>query len=1290
MANLDTTRHLLRPSKRYVGARMQQGRSVLDSDWNEDATLRAEELRQTFVELIGAHGSSNAGFGIDEIDTFVQRLTADGSEVTTYDFGLRPGSFWLGGMRLTVDGEPETFLSQVDWLQINASASSLPTQPTAQELLGPPNMGGIHVYQPGLVAAQRLDLVYLEAWEQPVTAVEDSELRERALGGPDTSARIRRMRRIHVLPNLASSGFSAGLEQLRVLLENETTGTQTGTFDAETAELTSVARLTVVPIAEPGTQPCGPTPPRGYTGHEDQAIRVELRGTNSLVWGFGNAAPLYRARIGAGRLITLHGRPRDPHRYPQAGQIAELIPWGSKLPNDEKAAELTGHLVRISGSYNPATGELELAENLPEALVAWLTGATEHYRIQDPEPSYVYVRIWDRGPDITSDTLLDTRTGAVQLGHTGLQLTLEGAGRSGDYWIIAARRGTPELVVPWQLLTSEPPQGPRRFYAPLAIFTWEAPLQLLTAAQRDELEPGTFFSIPYDVESAVTAVYGPVVAKVTDVRRPLTRLCMRGCATISVGDGDISHGMVNSLADALDLLPLQGGRIQLLRGLHVVDELEALVLQSRRNITICGCGLESKLVSSELVTAAASIYTQGAPLLTLRDCDSIVLEDFIVVGDRAVGIKLENVGDTTNRNIRIVGVRFEMDGEHNPDETTPTYALSQASIVALGSDRLTVERCHVTYTDTLNYTPGMVLGGTNLRVRDNVIRAGDVEGPEDIEDPFLAQSMGGLHILSFSQNVEISGNEIRGGWGYGIGLGHLLEADALDLEPEEEIDAAVSWSRLSRMLGDVLSNLHEYAPHAEESPTEGEAANWTPGGPVIDVCIRDNRILGMGFSGISTGGFTDPGDPPHPRFIVAINIDIHRNEIARNVRITNLASSPFDIGLIGVGGVVLAASINAQIRENIIRDNGFNFATPTVGVGFVTAQGAVVQGNVIVDNGLAMDSADAPLDPGMRGGIVLLEVTPIRPGVHIPDSSPGVSVSRPAFNRRTNKIALTVRKNEVRHRTGKALWVVHGFGPIVVTENSLHGLGDPAVLTAIQRSKLAYGVVGDSLFEFPAQGACVEIRNYALSPAASYPEDVPTMFLGDLSTRPLPIVGGVIDFSRNDVSLNWHWLGGYAASVLLSSLDSVKVTDNVMRVVMGNSYYIPFESFSSGLGFLADVIANFELETRSFLMVNCWAGARSTVQASGNRFEEGLYDCLFSFIGAHAAAFADCEPDVTLTETANAALITMNVGTHCLIGPGIIPNDNVAIMPVVAECARYAAVDVDESIQTVYITPPTL
>ncbi|NIS65444.1 MAG: hypothetical protein GTO05_09875, partial [Gemmatimonadales bacterium] len=155
----------------------------------------------------------------------------------------------MGGLRFEVDAEGETFLGQDDWLQIDADLLNLPTTPTVADLTD------------GARIRDRFDLVYLRAWEQCVTAFEDSELRERALAGPDTSVRIRRMRRVEVLPDTAES-CSAAFEQLKQTLTAPRSPDQSGVphaFDASACELRSKAKLTVAPALDGITEdPCKP------------------------------------------------------------------------------------------------------------------------------------------------------------------------------------------------------------------------------------------------------------------------------------------------------------------------------------------------------------------------------------------------------------------------------------------------------------------------------------------------------------------------------------------------------------------------------------------------------------------------------------------------------------------------------------------------------------------------------------------------------------------------------------------------------------------------------------------------------------------------------------------------------------------------------------------------------------------------------------------------------------------------------------------------------------------------
>lgn len=65
MTNADITRLLIQPRKHYVGARMQQGRVVLDSDFNEEAELVDEERRRALADIVGPTGSPDEGFAAD-------------------------------------------------------------------------------------------------------------------------------------------------------------------------------------------------------------------------------------------------------------------------------------------------------------------------------------------------------------------------------------------------------------------------------------------------------------------------------------------------------------------------------------------------------------------------------------------------------------------------------------------------------------------------------------------------------------------------------------------------------------------------------------------------------------------------------------------------------------------------------------------------------------------------------------------------------------------------------------------------------------------------------------------------------------------------------------------------------------------------------------------------------------------------------------------------------------------------------------------------------------------------
>ena len=501
MSAKDISRFLFQPQKRYSSVRMQQGRVILDSDWNESERIDDEEARRTLAETVCANGTPNEGFLVRDVTEATVTVPPAPSK-ETYDFTLGSGSFYLGGLRFEVvpqivaEGpDLERFLSQTDWLQIDADLGNLPARPSVADLTNAD--GSFKV---------RHDLVYLRGWEQGVTAVEDSELRERALGGPDTSVRMRRMRRIEVLPNvdldLTSGNFCAeAFARLRAQLTAPRQGDDTGEphlFDDANCELRSKAKLTITFGGEGITEdPCKPAVTAGFLGAENQTIRVQLTATNRFIWGYDNASPFYRVQVleEAGRPVKIKflTLPRDQAAQPLKGQAVEILPWSAFLSNQEKVAEPQGHLATVATSFNPEEQTITLSKPVPKAWIDWLNAPAHEKYLSERDPAdkkkYFYLRLWTGGSGDAEkpDHAFTPGTRAELLG-IGLDVAFSQHGLPGDFWIIAARPNTPDLVVPWELVEQAPPAGTRFFFTPLALILWFVPVEFPTTVKSQVLD----------------------------------------------------------------------------------------------------------------------------------------------------------------------------------------------------------------------------------------------------------------------------------------------------------------------------------------------------------------------------------------------------------------------------------------------------------------------------------------------------------------------------------------------------------------------------------------------------------------------------------------------------------------------------------------------------------------------------------------------------------------------------------------------------------------------------------
>ncbi len=546
MERADISRMAFDPSKHYSSVRMQQGRVVVDDDWNENERIKDEDQRRSRVEIVGANGSPDEGFRIQDPPRI---------EGGFINFDILPGSFYLGGLRLELENK-ESYRQQEDWL-------------------------GFPDHNDPAPAAERYDLVYLEAWQQSVSAVEDDELLERALGGPDTSARVRTLRRVRLKTDVQTDDC----EKAWVKLKEEWKRQGLGTIDEQNLLVPNV-KLTV--SFENNGEPedlCTPRRQGGYLGAENQAIRVQLIDKDHFAWGFDNASDLYRVRVsadgtGVRKIVTLLTAPKDQAHHPVSGEIVEILPWGSILPNGEKVADMVGHLSRVETSYDLDKKELTLATPIPTNLdQKWLAASND---------DYFFMRVWNRGADRSSEPGIRFTNGTpVTLGRTGLQVKIEGPDRiAGDYWIIAARPETPNKVVPWELEKGVSPHGVRRFYAPLAIIDWKTELR---------------------------RIRGEVVQ---DCRRTFPHLVdiPRSFCTIAVEPGQDIHKAL------IEVIRKGGGCICLLPGDHILEK--PIDLSNCSGIWLRGFGSVTRLYVSDQLKGSAPFILNGS--------SDISFESFVV------------------------------------------------------------------------------------------------------------------------------------------------------------------------------------------------------------------------------------------------------------------------------------------------------------------------------------------------------------------------------------------------------------------------------------------------------------------------------------------------------------------------------------------------------------------------------------------------------------------------------------------------------------------------------------
>jgi nitrous oxidase accessory protein NosD len=437
----DYSRTTFKPRKDYAGVLRQQGRVGLDADHNEQVEIVDRRWRAETSDLVG-----RCAVPVSNPDNFTAfQITASAAS----DFTIGRGRMYVDGLLAECRGaDPQGFDDLLGELR--------GTQPLSYDQ---------QPYYPN--PAQRspvgaTDLVYIDAWQREVTAVEDRELQEIALGGPDTATRLQTVWQVRLEPVTAQSCSAAMPE-----------------WDAIIAP--SPARLTTAATAVPANDdPCIISPTGGYRGRENRFYRVEVHtggqigGAARFKWSRDNASltTTVESISAAGDQIVVTRVGRDRVLRFEPGD------WVEVLDDHTELGFRPGHMAQVT---NVLDADRRLTINPPLTVANWdATNPARHTR----------VRRWDQTQNVDANGLLAIPAGGTAQIEHGIEVTFttDPPGRdlrAGDYWVFAARTADGSV----EQLTAAPPRAVLHHYCKLALITWANPATASTVSDCRDIWP---------------------------------------------------------------------------------------------------------------------------------------------------------------------------------------------------------------------------------------------------------------------------------------------------------------------------------------------------------------------------------------------------------------------------------------------------------------------------------------------------------------------------------------------------------------------------------------------------------------------------------------------------------------------------------------------------------------------------------------------------------------------------------------------------------------------------------
>ncbi|WP_372740114.1 DUF6519 domain-containing protein [Neptunomonas sp.] len=699
--------------KDFLGVVMQQGRVQLDSDWNEWIAQLSRRLQAGTLDMFNG--------------SVVPRITPEGFLIEAVG-----GALSIGAGRIYVDG----------LLAENHGGAPLAWNPQLAELSGTAAID--YASQPYLRSYPSDDfnnsalpeggphLAYVDVWQRDVSAVEQPDLIETAVG-VDTTGRRQTVWQVKVLENVGNISRDTPDEDIPGWRE---------------ATEPSAARLSVGVGSPPdeADNPCLISPTAGYRGLENQLYRVEVHtggtlGTATFKWSRDNATVASRVtHINPERdRITVESIGRDDLLRFNDGDWVEVTDDWRELNN------LPGELRRIKAGGGVDEIARTLAFDAPLPAEPASINDPGHFPVGGNNATdssrNTRVRRWDHAGQVrredgsVAQNLNDPGSnGEIVIPPTATGLFIEhgivvhfdlnpdaalhpsgGEFKSGDYWVFAARSADASV----ELLDRAAPLGIHHHYARLARVRFpddETDFRTLWPAMVEGEDCSCSVCVSAESHNNGTATIQQAIDGIKDTG---------GIVCLGIGTYNIDR--------PLDVI---GARVMTIRGQGWGTSLVGTEPGGIFNIA------DSKSVSLEYFTAIASAGKSGvssvieAHNIIDLSADHINLIGLAVGSSTSVGLGLSGLvlgayishcAVIAERGIAVTGtgkVNFVISGElhieHNLFFCSQRAVSFDALSLHFGNTQMTANLM-LTGNDTAIVVTGAVLERSQMLIADNTI-----------------------------------------------------------------------------------------------------------------------------------------------------------------------------------------------------------------------------------------------------------------------------------------------------------------------------------------------------------------------------------------------------------------------------------------------------------------------------------------------------------------------------------------------------------------------------------------